>query len=291
MINALMPAVRTAFSAASLIAPGFTADIALRLFSTPGVAGGLSPEQKRLADAAEQRLATSEMIRLEHAAGQIQAYRFKAGSRNSHGGAIVLVHGWTGSALYMLGFVDPLNALGFDVVCFDLPAHGRSTGRRTNLRECANALRLVVAAVPDVYGIVAHSFGGPVTALALDGVKHPDIRRIALLAVPDAAADMIQVFGGALGLHSEAQTCLETEFASLCACPMGEFTGTKFFSRINIPLLVLHGRSDQDVPFKHGSAYRTLPNCRFVALDSIGHRDILSSAKAIRRVSKFMEMR
>jgi pimeloyl-ACP methyl ester carboxylesterase len=288
MINALMPAVRTAFSAASLIAPGFTADIALRLFSTPGVAGGLSPEQKLLADAAEQRLAISDMIRLEHAAGQIQVYRFRSDALNGRRGTIIMVHGWTSSALYMLGFVEPLNALGFDVVCFDLPAHGRSTGRRTNLRECANALRLVAAAVPSVYGIVAHSFGGPVTALALDGSVPPDIRRIALLAAPNAAADMIQSFGGSLGLQAEAQTCLETGFASQCACSLGEFTGTKFFSRINIPLLVLHGRSDQDVPFKHGSAYRALPNCRFVPLDSIGHRDILSSAKAIRRVSRFM---
>jgi pimeloyl-ACP methyl ester carboxylesterase len=290
MIDALMPAVRTAFSAASLIAPGFTADIALRLFSTPGVAGGLTPEQKRLGEAAEQRLATSEMFRLANGAGQIQVYQFGSDALVGHRGSILTVHGWTSSSRYMLGFVDPLNALGFDVVCFDLPAHGRSTGRRTSLLECANALRLVASAIPDVYGIVAHSFGGPVTALALDGPAPPDIRRIALLAVPDAAADIIQSFGGALGLRSEAQTCFETGFATECACSVGEFTGTKFFSRINIPLLVLHGRCDRDVPFRHGLAYRTLPNCQFVPLDAIGHRDILSSAKAIRRVSNFMDM-
>jgi pimeloyl-ACP methyl ester carboxylesterase len=292
MISALMPAVRTAVSAASMLAPTFAADMAFRLFSTPGIAGGLSPEQKTLADHAKQRLAGSELIRLTYAAGEIQTYRFRGRSLNGPRGTVVFVHGWTSAALYMLAFVDPLLALGFDVVCFDLPAHGRSTGRTTDLRQCAHALKLVAATIPDVCGIVAHSFGGPVTALALDddGSSHLDIRKIALLAAPNAAADVIRSFGGSLGLHPQAQNQLETEFETLCGCPLGEFTGAKFFSRINCPMLVLHGRDDHDVPYRHGLAYQTLPNCHFVPLNSTGHRDILSSAQAVRLVSEFMAL-
>jgi pimeloyl-ACP methyl ester carboxylesterase len=292
MISALMPAVRTAFSAASILAPTFAADVAFRLFSTPGIAGGLSPEQKTLAEHAKQRLADSELVRLTHAAGEIQTYRFRAHSLNACRGTVVIVHGWTSAALYMLAFVDPLLALGFDVVCFDLPAHGSSTGRTTDLRQCARALQRVAATIPDVYGIVAHSFGGPVTALALvdDDSSHLDIHKIALLAAPNAAADVIRSFGGSLGLHRQAQNQLETEFETLCACPLSEFTGSKFFSRINCPLLVLHGRDDHDVPYRHGLAYKALPNCRFVPLNSTGHRDILSSAQAVRLVSEFMAL-
>jgi pimeloyl-ACP methyl ester carboxylesterase len=290
MISALMPAVRTAFSAASMLAPTLAAEMAFRLFSTPGIAGGLSSEQKTLADQAKQRLAGSELIRLTHAAGE--TYHFSARCLNGRRGTVVIVHGWTSAALYMLAFVDPLLALGFDVVCFDLPAHGRSTGRTTDLRQCARALQLVAARIQDVYGIVAHSFGGPVTALALDddGASNLDIRKIALLAAPNAAADVIRSFGGSLGLRPEAQNQLETEFETLCECPLGEFTGSKFFSRINCPMLVLHGRDDHDVPYRHGLAYQALPNCQFVPLNSTGHRDILSSAQAVRLVSEFMAL-
>ncbi len=290
MISALVPAVRTAFSAASLLAPSFTAEVAFRLFSTPGTAGGLSPEQKALADHAQQRLDSSEMIRLKHNAGEIQTYRFMTRSLGAPRGTVVIVHGWTSAAMYMLAFVDPLLALGYDVVCFDLPGHGKSTGRTTDLRECARALQLVAATVPDIYGIVAHSFGGPVTALALDDdhCTPMNVRKIALLASPNSAAEVVRSFGGSLGLHSAAQTCLETEFEALCACPLGEFTGSKFFSRIDCQLLVLHGRDDKEVPFRHGLEYQSLAHCQFVPLNSTGHRDILSSAGAVRHVSHFM---
>jgi pimeloyl-ACP methyl ester carboxylesterase len=290
MINALMPAVRTAFSAASMLAPAFAADMAFRLFSTPGIAGGLSAEQLALAEYADRRLASSDMSRLTYAAGEIQIYRFSPRYRSRQRGTVIIVHGWTSAARYMLAFVDPLLALGFDVICFDLPAHGRSTGRTTDLRQCARALQLVAATSPDIYGIVAHSFGGPVTALALDdeGSPHLNIRKVALLAAPNASAEVIRSFGGSLGLHPQAQSHLESEFETLCACPLGEFTGSKFFARINCPLLVLHGRDDHDVPYGHGLAYQSLPQCQFVSLNSTGHRDILSSAQAVRSVSRFM---
>jgi pimeloyl-ACP methyl ester carboxylesterase len=292
MVSAFMPAMRTAFSTASMFAPAFTADIAFRLFCTPRAAGGLSREQKKLAGQAEVRLASSDALRLPFGTGEIQTYHFRAPASGPRRGTVVLVHGWTSAARYMLSFVDPLLLSGFDVVCFDLPAHGKSTGGSTNLRECAHALELVIERFPKVYGIVAHSFGGPVTALALEEnvASCVDIQKIVLLASPNAAADCVRDFGGMLGLSPEAQKGFEIEFENLCACPLGEFTGSNYFGRINLPLLVVHSKDDTEVPYAHGLAYRSLPLCQFVPLTSVGHRDILSSPKVVRCVSRFLAL-
>ena len=140
--------------------------------------------------------------------------------------------------------------------------------------------------------IAAHSFGGPVTAVALsrafEDARAIDVRKIVLLASPNEAADLVRNFGDSLGLNELAQIELEREFEIICGCRLADFTGSKFFGRLGHPLLVVHSEDDAEVSFQHGLAYRSLPNCKFVPLNGVGHRDILYSSKAIRCVTRFL---
>jgi pimeloyl-ACP methyl ester carboxylesterase len=98
------------------------------------------------------------------------------------GPAVLLVHGWESDSRSLWRMVDPLVALGVRAVAFDLPAHGESGGRRTTMPDCADALLQVARAIGPVHAAVAHSFGAPVTALA---VRHGlQLSRLAMLAPP-----------------------------------------------------------------------------------------------------------
>ncbi len=279
-------------STASTLAPALAADLAFLLFCKPRAAAGLSDEQKSLANSAGRMLASATASRVRYSGGEVQTYLFRGSATTPQRGTIILVHGWTSEARYMLGFVDPLRAIGFDVVCFDLPAHGKSTGHTTNFRQCASALQAVASQFPAVYGIVAHSFGGPVTGLALDIAptipSRFDVNKIVLIAAPNTSADVVRNFGSAIGLNSKAQRGFEAVLERLCDCPLEDFTGSKYFSRINRPMLVLHSKDDREVPYEQGLKYRALPNCRFVPLKSLGHRDILHAPKVMRAVTSFM---
>lgn len=87
---------------------------------------------------------------------------------------VVCVHGWRGRAHQMRRFVPELLARGFRVVMVNLPAH---TGRvesgvgknHTHIYECAAALKEINAKIGSIDSVIAHSFGAPTTALALDG--------------------------------------------------------------------------------------------------------------------------
>jgi pimeloyl-ACP methyl ester carboxylesterase len=284
--------VRSVFSAASALAPNIAGSLAFKLFCRPRTPANLSARQLELAKSADNKLAEATPFRIAYANGWIQIYAFSSTDSKPNRGTILLVHGWTSESKYMTAFVDPLRDEGFDVVCFDLPAHGLSSGFLTTPLDCARALHVVAAQFGEIHGIVAHSFGGPVTAMALAGSNtlKPglNVSKVALLAAPDESSDCTRRFGEALGLSSGAQRGFETELESVCECSLEEFTGSKFFGRIDRPLLVLHCEDDAEVPYEQGLHYCQLPQCSFVSLSRVGHRDILADPEAIESVSRFM---
>ena len=281
--------MKALFSTGSIIAPSVTASLAFWLFCRPQTAE-LSQEQNQMAVNGRSKLTQAKQFSVTVGLIEVQAYRF---SISNSRGTIVLVHGWTSEASHMMALVDPLLERRFNVVCFDLPAHGKSTGRATNLVECAMALQAVASSFSKIHGIVAHSFGGPVTALALAGFpvdnQSFDVDKIALIASPNGSADVTQTFGDALGLRQQAQNNFEAMFENLCDCQLGDFTGSKYFSRINRPLLVLHSKDDSEIPYEHGLHYRELPQCQFVSLEDMGHRSILYAPQVSDCVARFME--
>ena len=82
------------------------------------------------------------------------------------GPTVVLVHGWSGTSGDLSAFVRPLRDTGRRVVAVDLPAHGRSSGRFSDLTEAVKAVEAVLRREPSIEAVIAHSFGVPATVLA-----------------------------------------------------------------------------------------------------------------------------
>ena len=61
--------------------------------------------------------------------GRVATWTWRGEAAASRG-RVMLVHGWSGRALVMTAFVEPLLRQGIDVVAIDLPGHGDSDGRR-----------------------------------------------------------------------------------------------------------------------------------------------------------------
>ncbi|HSF38925.1 MAG TPA: alpha/beta fold hydrolase, partial [Thermoanaerobaculia bacterium] len=83
------------------------------------------------------------------------------------GPAVLLVHGWSGRGAQLGAFVQPLVDAGHRVVAFDLPAHGRTPGRRLNGFDGRDAVLRMGEAVGPFQAVIAHSFGAVCTTLAL----------------------------------------------------------------------------------------------------------------------------
>jgi pimeloyl-ACP methyl ester carboxylesterase len=287
-------AIKAGVGLGSRALPSVFGTLAYRLFTTPLRFARLSPSEKRLELRASVRLNGATPHRIRHAGGEVQAYQFVTTQPTSLG-SVVLVHGWMSGARFMLAFVDVLNDIGFDVVCFDLPAHGKSSGRRTDFIECANALVTVVEHFAPVRAVIAHSFGGAVTGAAIGrlvGVQAPlSVEKIVLLASPNELSNVARNFGAAIGIGPAAQAYYEKRLEADGGRPLGQLTGAALYGPAAVPMLALHSDDDAEVPVAQGIKYGALPHCTFEQLSGFGHRRILYAALVVQRVAAFLQPR
>ena len=118
------------------------------------------------------------------------------------GPTVLLVHGWSGRGTQLGSFIEPLINAGYRVLGFDAPAHGKSSGKQTNLYEVAD----VLLALQKHYGIfdsvITHSFGGPCTATALQrGLK---ASRVISISPPATTKGLLEKFINTLHIPKRA---------------------------------------------------------------------------------------
>jgi pimeloyl-ACP methyl ester carboxylesterase len=307
MATILHTGLRTTIHIASLVAPHTVGRAAFWYAcrtsppTTPTTETGrdlLARAQHRLAAATRRDIAYADVA---HDAGRdgagaarrahVATYTFDPAGGDIQG-TVALVHGWTGSAAVMTGFVEPLTRAGYRVVAIDLPGHGASSGRLLNVPLGVAALAAVHAVTGPWRAMVGHSFGGFVAmALAAGAVAHRPrvaVDRLVLIAVPHSARMFFDVIGRRLGLGTRAQRAMDAVVIDLTGRPIETFEGTHMLAAAGVPTLVLHAPDDRDVPFTGAERLAVAPGATLVPIPGAGHRRIIHTRAAIAAATWFV---
>jgi pimeloyl-ACP methyl ester carboxylesterase len=193
----------------------------------------------------------------------------------AEGPAVLLVHGWGGRSESLHALVEPLVAAGHRAITVDLPAHGASGGGpRTNLIECAGAVLQAGQAFAPLAGIVTHSFGGPVVALAWRHGLRADA--LVCLAPPLSVRDVSLPVGDWLGLPRHVSNLMMERLARRLHVTWDELRTDRLVAEMDVPLLVVHDEEDKLVPWSQGAAVaRAARRGRLRTTAGLGHRDLL----------------
>ena len=203
------------------------------------------------------------------------------------GPTVVLVHGWNGGAGDLAGFIAPLRDAGRRVVAVDLPAHGRSSGKRLTLAAAVDAVDAVLRREPAVEAVIAHSFGVPATVLAAG--RGAPLPRAVLLSGPASMEPYLQRFEQVLGLGPSVRAAMRARVRRvLDEGGLETMELTAVAPRLAGRALVIHDRADREVPFLSAQAlHREWPGAELLATDGLGHRRILSDPAVIERAVRF----
>jgi pimeloyl-ACP methyl ester carboxylesterase len=273
--RSLAPArvLKGAFSVLSRMAPSLAAEAASRLFV-------LVPRVPRPRGEAAAFLASGEAFTVHGAGRRLAAWSW------GNGPAIVLAHGWGGRGTQMRAFVPPLVGAGYRAVVFDGPAHGTSAGRSTNLPAFGDAIAAVARAT-GARGVVAHSMGGAATLVALS--RGFSLSRAVLLGAPSNAERIWRDFSRALGLSGAVAADARRRLERRVGENFGELNVSSFASRITAPVLVVHDRNDDEVPWSEGEENaRLLPGGFLVTTNGLGHRRLLRDGAVVERAVRFL---
>lgn len=202
------------------------------------------------------------------------------------GRTVLLVHGWNGNAAQFSGFVPPLLRAGYYVAAPDLPAHGSSSGARTNVRAMADALLRIGRRVGPVHAVIAHSLGAAATVIAqADGLR---VERTVLIAPPADLPRYAGLFGRAVGLSARSTASLLSRLDHTLG-GRAAFDLVSLARRQTSRMLVLHDPEDREVAFAEARALaQAWPGATLEEIPGAGHTRALQHPDAIFRAIGFV---
>jgi pimeloyl-ACP methyl ester carboxylesterase len=207
------------------------------------------------------------------------------------GPTVLLLHGWGGHARQMLPLAEALAARGLRPVLADLPAHGASRGRISNLPQFARAIeyateRLHAQDAPP-RAVVAHSLAANAAAHAAG--RGLATERLVLLAPPASAHEYTRLFAQVFGLSEHTRAALQRRIEAREGILMRQFEPPAVGPRIALPTLIVHDRDDRINRFADAEAYRDhIAGAVLLPTEGLGHRKLLQAAPVLTAVADFV---
>jgi pimeloyl-ACP methyl ester carboxylesterase len=214
---------------------------------------------------------------------EIQIYNYGTNTKK-----ILLVHGWSGRGTQLVKIVDELLEMGYQIVSFDAPAHGKSQGKTASMLDfIASILELEKLFGPFEFAI-GHSLGG---MSVLNAIKQKlNIKKAVIIGSGDIIQDIIEDFIKQLQLKPNIAITLKKHFEKKHGELMEDYAASLAAQSVKIPILIIHDKNDDDVPVKAAyNIHKHLENSELLITEGLGHRKILGNEAVIHKIKNFIE--
>jgi len=273
-------ALRGGLLASSHALPSLATRWAMRLFATPTGPRRIRYDFSRYPGFQEITLSyVHESVR-----GKLRGYIW---GRVDERPVVVLLHGWSGWGLQLGAFVQPLLEAGFAVAAFDLPAHGRSSGKQATLPLCHAALAAIAGYFPQLHAAIGHSFGGTVLAYGLThGVPLP---HVVMISAPAGMESPLQHFARGLRLSPRLTHAVQRGWERKLKLEFGSLRAEALSLPAHTRALLVHDRDDAVIPLQEMRRYQARwPTAAALVSEGLGHREILRDGAVIEGVVRFL---
>ncbi len=270
--------IRTKFKILSSISKKKAAEKAFELFCTP---------QFRNVKALPPVFEEAEKLRFRFQEFNIVGYRWnKGGNRKA-----LIIHGFESSVVNFDRYVSALIKKGYEVLAFDAPAHGRSSGKQINVLIYRDFIKHVYSVYGPIQTFLAHSFGGLAICMALAEIRHDENYRVVLIAPATETQTALDLFFQFL--HMEDETVrkeFETIIYRVSGHPASWFSIPRALKKIKAQILWLHDEDDKTTPLKdvYKVKKENYANIQYVITKGLGHRRIYRDADVSKRIVEFI---
>ena len=201
---------------------------------------------------------------------------------------VLLVHGWCGRSTQLFAFADKLLENGYMVISFDGPAHGRSSGKTTMMPEFLETIKNINTTYGPFEAAIGHSFGA--TSLYIAVSEFLTIKSLIAIGSGDKISDIIINFSKNLNLKKKSAQLIQSRLENKWKIKVDDSSSSTVAKKINIPVLVIHDKTDGDVPVN--CAYEIRKNLKKGSLlitNKLGHTKILRNEEIVMKSINFIQ--
>lgn len=246
------------FNIYSLFTPKKAAHKAFNLFCTVRK-GKVKPQQNDFLEKAK--------LEMEYAANhQLQSYQWP-GKKET----ILLVHGWESNTFRWRNLIKKLQEAGFNVIAFDAPSHGNSSGKLLYVPLYEEALQHIIQKYNPKY-LVGHSVGG--MTLMYNEFKNPNpkVEKLVVIGAPSEFHELMDHYQYLLKFSNRFMQVLDGYIFSRFGFRIHDFSTSKFAQSNTKKGLLFHDRLDQIAPY-HGSenVHKNWTGSQLISTEGLGH--------------------
>jgi pimeloyl-ACP methyl ester carboxylesterase len=201
---------------------------------------------------------------------------------------VLLAHGWAGRSTQLFVIANKLLEKGYMVISFDGPAHGKSTGKTTNLVEYIATIREINKEFGPFEAGVGHSFG----CMALMNVQSENrvFKKLVTVGSGDNVSDILINFSNNIGLNNKFGYKLINYFEKKWNLNIDDLATHNAAKDVKIPVLVVHDAIDGDVNVSCAVNIRqNLKKGKLFITNGLGHTKILRDKKVINTIVDFIK--
>ncbi|NDV16394.1 alpha/beta fold hydrolase [Muricauda sp. TY007] len=259
LLNKILPlAYGQYYNVYTLIAPKKAADSAFHLFCTVRK-GRVRPEQAAYLDGA--KLAIEEVA--EH---KIQSYHWPGNKET-----VLLVHGWESNTFRWRNLIKKLKEADFNIIAFDAPSHGYSSGKHLYVPLYEEAVNYMVTKYNPKH-LIGHSVGG--MTIIYNQYKNPSayVEKMVTIGSPSEFHEIMEHFQDLLKFNNRVMKYLDKYVYNRFGFRIDEFSTSRFAQSISKKGLLFHDRYDNITPYHASVAVnKNWKDSTLISTEGLGH--------------------
>ena len=202
----------------------------------------------------------------------------------------LILHGFSSTVKKFDHFVMPLVKSGYEVLAFDAPAHGESSGKQVDVLWYKKMIETVYEKYGPVHSFIAHSFGGLALSLFMSEQIYQDNKRLVLIAPATETDTALQTFCDFLRLEKDVQEEMKCIIFEKSGKHAHEISVSYNAEHIKADVLWIHDEDDDVTPWSDAEKVlqKNYPNFRFFQTKGLGHRRIYRDNKVKKVILEFL---
>ncbi len=200
---------------------------------------------------------------------------------------VLWVHGWAGRSTQLYMIADKLLEKGYMVISFDGPAHGKSTGKTTEMPDFLETIAEIDKQYGPFEAAIGHSFGGVCLYNALS--ENFSVKKLVTIGAADKISDVILNFTKNLHVKPIIAHKMKRFFDKKWQRDIDVHSSSVKAKNVDIPTLIVHDSFDGDVDVSCAIKIRqNLQNGTLLITEGLGHTKILRDAKVASKIVDFI---
>jgi pimeloyl-ACP methyl ester carboxylesterase len=272
-VRLFLNVAKITFRVTGWVSPNLAALLAIRLFMTPP----RFPVPRK-----ELKIRDTARLTIHQIHGQQIAVRTWGEGPN-----ILLCHGWGGRGTQFHALIKALVEAGYRAIAFDAPAHGDSSGKRTNMLMTSRTIADIARIEGPISAVVGHSFGCGTALLTIDRYHLPSEKVILFSCFTDTlwiTRQFAKAFSISEPVLDNMRRIAMRRYADHFDKPWNwmELSPVNTITKVKGDLLLIHDRDDTEVPYQHALKLKAIaPGMKLLSTERLGHKKILTNSTCI----------